>query len=437
VQFSFSISDLKKSVPGATALSSLAGDALVAKLREVLGKVAEDAEVTVEGDLVTIRPNPPTESTAQEAERLSKKAAVRARQGEYEKAAGIYRRVLELDPGRQDSRREFAMVLVEMGKTSESLDALLDVLKVNPRDHQALVILGNHYARIERDLPSAARFLGRATEIAPDDAWAENSLGAVFFELKKPEEALRHFARALELKPGFAHALYGKSLVLTHEGRFAEALKCLQSIFQQSDPADSRARPMLENARDSFLKITNIVANDRADETFRISEDLKAQAAVESGFPIVVEQKELPGTICGVAQMAWKYRRDYHLVTLQSQLPAEMLILESEEESEGQLTRDASAAFQGVPLSRTRLYYWPLAKRERNAAGRPGKLHVKCAIVDDTALISSANLTDDAFNRNMELGLLIREPATVISLAEHFSELIRSSILLKVPHCRP
>lgn len=109
------------------------------------------------------------------------------------------------------------------------------------------------------------------------------------------------------------------------------------------------------------------------------------------------------------------------------------LIVESEEESEGQLTHNAAAAFQNIPQTHTRIYYWPVAKRERNAAGRPGKLHVKCAIVDDVAIIGSANLTDDAFNRNMELGMLIREELSVLAIAAHFSELIRSGVLVEVP----
>jgi phosphatidylserine/phosphatidylglycerophosphate/cardiolipin synthase-like enzyme len=101
------------------------------------------------------------------------------------------------------------------------------------------------------------------------------------------------------------------------------------------------------------------------------------------------------------------------------------LIFESEAESEGQLTKDAAAAFQELPRSRVRIYYWPLAKRRRNPGGRPGKLHVKCAVIDDAALVGSANLTDAAFNRNMELGVLIRDNATVHAIEQHFDELIR------------
>ena len=97
---------------------------------------------------------------------------------------------------------------------------------------------------------------------------------------------------------------------------------------------------------------------------------------------------------------------------------------------EFQLTRDAVATFQGVPLSQSRIYYWPLAQRERNASGRPGKLHVKCAIVDNVAIIGSGNTTDDAFNRNMELGMLVREEGIVLALAERFDELIRRGVLV-------
>lgn len=108
------------------------------------------------------------------------------------------------------------------------------------------------------------------------------------------------------------------------------------------------------------------------------------------------------------------------------------LIIEREDESEGQLTRDAVAAFRDVPSALTRLYYWPLSQRERNQAGRPGKLHAKCAIIDDAALIGSANLTDDAFNRNMELGVLVRDRVTVQAIADHFGELIRGGALVRL-----
>lgn len=105
------------------------------------------------------------------------------------------------------------------------------------------------------------------------------------------------------------------------------------------------------------------------------------------------------------------------------------LILEFEQESGGQLSHDALAAFAGSIEHRAAIYYWPLERREKNAAGKPGKLHAKCAVVDDAVLVSSANLTDDAFNRNIEMGVLLRAPALAAQLRGHFEGLIEIRVL--------
>ena len=96
------------------------------------------------------------------------------------------------------------------------------------------------------------------------------------------------------------------------------------------------------------------------------------------------------------------------------------LILEFEESSEGQLSYDALKAFPPALIHASEIYHWPVEKRERNQAGRPGKLHAKVAIVDDIALVSSANLTDDAFNRNFEVGLLVKNAEFLVTAKSYF-----------------
>ena len=105
------------------------------------------------------------------------------------------------------------------------------------------------------------------------------------------------------------------------------------------------------------------------------------------------------------------------------------LILEFGDASAGQLSRDALIAFAGSVEQQAAIYYWPLEQRERNAHGKPGKLHAKCAVVDDAVLISSANLTDDAFKRNIEIGVLLRVPALAEQLTRHFQALIEAGVL--------
>ena len=105
------------------------------------------------------------------------------------------------------------------------------------------------------------------------------------------------------------------------------------------------------------------------------------------------------------------------------------LILEFEQSSEGQLSYDALKAFPPSFIAESEVFYWPVEKRDRNQAGRPGKLHAKLAIVDDTVLISSANLTDDAFNRNLEVGVMVKNPEFLMSTKSYIESLISNGTL--------
>ena len=108
------------------------------------------------------------------------------------------------------------------------------------------------------------------------------------------------------------------------------------------------------------------------------------------------------------------------------------LILEFAEASEGQLSFDALNAFPAALVAAAEVYYWPVEKRQRNDAGRPGKLHAKLALVDDAILLSSANLTDDAFNRNLELGVRVTDIDVVSWARGHFDGLVNDSTLKRL-----
>ena len=105
------------------------------------------------------------------------------------------------------------------------------------------------------------------------------------------------------------------------------------------------------------------------------------------------------------------------------------LILEFEESSQGQLSMDALNAFPEIVRLRSDIYYWPLDKRERNSAGKPGKLHAKVALIDDQAVLSSANLTDDAFSRHCELGILFSDSQILERIRWHFDSLCADGTL--------
>jgi phosphatidylserine/phosphatidylglycerophosphate/cardiolipin synthase-like enzyme len=81
--------------------------------------------------------------------------------------------------------------------------------------------------------------------------------------------------------------------------------------------------------------------------------------------------------------------------------------------------------------SRPRVYYDARAL-EPDAPG--GVLHAKAVVADEEAVfITSANLTEAALERNIELGLVLRDRALALSIVAHFRGLIEGRLLSALP----
>ena len=77
------------------------------------------------------------------------------------------------------------------------------------------------------------------------------------------------------------------------------------------------------------------------------------------------------------------------------------------------------------------MYVWPLDERPKDRAGRYGSLHAKFAVADEArSSVSSANLTEYAFNFNMELGLLVRGGHLPGRVVEHLRGLMQDRVLV-------
>jgi phosphatidylserine/phosphatidylglycerophosphate/cardiolipin synthase-like enzyme len=81
--------------------------------------------------------------------------------------------------------------------------------------------------------------------------------------------------------------------------------------------------------------------------------------------------------------------------------------------------------------SRPRVLYDP---RALESDGPGGVLHAKAVVADDdTVFVTSANLTEAALERNIELGLLVRDRALAGSIVAHFRGLIEGGLLHVLP----
>jgi phosphatidylserine/phosphatidylglycerophosphate/cardiolipin synthase-like enzyme len=106
------------------------------------------------------------------------------------------------------------------------------------------------------------------------------------------------------------------------------------------------------------------------------------------------------------------------------------VVVESPDRLEGQNTYSTLAALGPSVAKQCEVYLWPLANRATDEVGKPGLLHVKCAVADGRWLfLSSANLTEYAFTLNMELGVLIYGGSLPSQVEAHFDRMIQTGVL--------
>ena len=80
---------------------------------------------------------------------------------------------------------------------------------------------------------------------------------------------------------------------------------------------------------------------------------------------------------------------------------------------------------------RPKVYYDPRSV-EMNGPG--GVLHAKAVVADEESVfVTSANLTAAAWDRNIELGLLVRDRALAETMVIHFRTLIEKDLLRRLP----
>ena len=83
-----------------------------------------------------------------------------------------------------------------------------------------------------------------------------------------------------------------------------------------------------------------------------------------------------------------------------------------------------------VVAARASLLHWPSERRPRDEQGHAGLMHVKAAVADSrVAFLTSANLTEAALERNMELGVLIRGGTLPASIDRLIDALLESGEL--------
>ena len=151
--------------------------------------------------------------------------------GRFQEAELAYRRILAVDPNREDVHYLLGTLANQVGKNDVAIQCLQRAIELKSNyvvAHHNLGIAFKELGQLEDAVPS----FRRALELKPDFAEAHNNLGLALVEQGKTEEAVECYRRALNWKPKFSEAKNNLGIALTNLGELEEAVDCFRCVLE-------------------------------------------------------------------------------------------------------------------------------------------------------------------------------------------------------------
>ena len=157
----------------------------------------------------------------------------------YDKAEQLAKNITQLFPAHQFAWKILGAVLLQTGRTAESLVPMQKAVQTEPKNAEAHSNLGVTLLRLGK-IEDAEGSFKKAVALKPNYAEAHNNLGSTFKEQGKLSEAAKSFARATVVKPDYAEAHNNLGVMLKALGKFDQArASYTQAISLAPDNAEA------------------------------------------------------------------------------------------------------------------------------------------------------------------------------------------------------
>jgi len=137
---------------------------------------------------------------------------------------------------------------------SRQIDALLGILKEDPKNLKALIELGNAYFDTDQ-VEKAIEVYTKVLEIDPNNSNVRTDLGIMFRKKGNFDRAVSEFKRAAQADPGHINSRYNLGVVLLHDkGDLKGAISAWEE-YLKVEPAGPRA----DNIRTQMGKMKEMI----------------------------------------------------------------------------------------------------------------------------------------------------------------------------------
>jgi len=218
--------------------------------------------------------------------------------------------------------RIIAQIHLNNTKPKDAESYLIEALKLNPKNTNALILMGNLQYQKE-DLETALMYWNAALRFNPDDYLALSNIGSTLAKDNHLNQAKNFFEEALSIKADFSNALLGLGIINNKQDKHTEAFKLAIKVLK----TNSVNTPLYDNAINLAINSAKALCIENTKKIEEEIENLKTELEKRSEKPIKVVTDaniETPAKI----SIAEYHNKAYHeLIYKQSDAKVQHLIL--------------------------------------------------------------------------------------------------------------
>jgi len=151
--------------------------------------------------------------------------------GKLQKAEGIYKKIIEIDPFHSDSLHLLGVIAHQIGKNDVASTLINKAILNNPECPLYYYNLAKAL-KAQGKLDSAISAYRKVIELKPDDAETYLAMGNAHQSQNQTEDALLCYQMAIQIKPDYVDAYNNLGTVLKDQGRLDEAISCYQTALR-------------------------------------------------------------------------------------------------------------------------------------------------------------------------------------------------------------
>jgi len=154
---------------------------------------------------------------------------------------------------------------VRLGNDDAAISELKTILDKNPKDSNALYVIGMAYLK-KKMWPEAIPPFLQVVDLSPKFAAAYYQLGVCYQQQKEPQKALEYYQKAMDLDPSNPDSPYNSGLILFGLNRIDEALAYFEKTLNMKpgDPASLEMAGRCYINRSNFQKAIDYLEQAKA-----------------------------------------------------------------------------------------------------------------------------------------------------------------------------